>query len=335
MNPLLYSTEQPMHIATRSRGYSAVLVGLISYLISLAAFSEVPARFYWKTLSNTNAIPVIASFMDGNSNPLDPSHTVTPNTQIEGKILTAGYGKVLPLWNRSAMVAVLVPMGSLTSDVTFAGLTAKESSSGFGDPLLEFNINLIGPPSIRNIPDLQRYEPGFSLDLIVDLALPIGEYDKNQTLNLGQNRTYGRIGAPIVWQLGAWVPGRRTTLELLPSVWLFGNNDEFDQQTLETDPSFEMDVHLTRDFTDTLWGSLDLVYMNGGDSKIDGTTVAGTDSTTLGFTLGYALSDSLQLTVGYKSTIDDGPGDLEMSAFSISLVAGWHRLIEGVKRLGE
>jgi hypothetical protein len=46
------------------------------------------------------------------------------------------------------------------------------------------------------------------------------------------------------------------------------------------------------------------------------------------------INNSLQLTVGYKSTIDDGPGDLEMSVFSISLVAGWHRLVEGMKRLG-
>jgi len=36
-------------------------------------------------------------------------------------------------------------------------------------------------------------------------------------LNLGQNRWYGRVGAPIVWQLGAWVPGRRTPLEFLPA----------------------------------------------------------------------------------------------------------------------
>ena len=32
-------------------------------------------------------------------------------------------------------------------------------------------------------------------------------------LNLGQNRWYGRVGAPMVWQIGPWVPGRRTTFE--------------------------------------------------------------------------------------------------------------------------
>jgi hypothetical protein len=68
-------------------------------------------------------------------------------------------------------------------------------------------------------PDALRFEPGFSLDLLADLAFPIGEYDSSKSVNLGQNRWYGRLGFPIVWQLGPCVPGKRTTLEFLPAVW--------------------------------------------------------------------------------------------------------------------
>ena len=46
----------------------------------------------------------------------------------------------------------------------------------------------------RTSPDALRYEPGFSVDLLADLALPIGEYDSDQPLNIGQNRWYGRLG---------------------------------------------------------------------------------------------------------------------------------------------
>ena len=121
--------------------------------------------------------------------------------------------------------------------------------------MLEFNINVIGPHAQRNIPDALRYEPGFSVDLLADLALPIGEYDSSQPLNLGQNRWYGRVGAPVVWQLGSWVPGRRTTLEFLPAVWIFGDNNDYVGQTLKTDPLFQLDAHLTRDFTENFWGA--------------------------------------------------------------------------------
>ena len=141
-------------------------------------------------------------------------------------------------------------MGNISGEVTAAGQTLSQTARGFGDPTFEFDINLIGPKAQASLVDVLRYEPGFSLDLIVDLAVPIGEYDDSRSLNIGQNRWYGRLGAPIVWQLGAWVPGRRTTLEFLPAVWLFGKNDDFVGQTLETDPLFQLDAHLTRDFTE-------------------------------------------------------------------------------------
>jgi len=56
---------------------------------------------------------------------------------------------------------------------------------------------------------------------------------------------------------------------------------------------------------------------------------------TAGFTLGYQLNDSMQLTFGYKSTLnnDTGSNDLQMSTFMITLTAGWHRLLEGAGRL--
>jgi hypothetical protein len=54
----------------------------------------------------------------------------------------------------------------------------------------------------------------------------------------------------------------------------------------------------------------------------------------LGFTLGYTINDNLGLTVGYKSTVDDlAPQNLRMDNFTVSLVYGWHSLIEGAKRL--
>ena len=54
----------------------------------------------------------------------------------------------------------------------------------------------------------------------------------------------------------------------------------------------------------------------------------------LGITLGYQINDNINLTFGYKSTInDDDPSDLRMDMFMVSFVFGWHQLIEGSKRL--
>ena len=307
---------------------------------SMAANAQVPPRFYWKTLQGMNAVPVIAMSVSGNTNPLDPSFNFDPSASVSAEVAIAGYAKMFPVWNKAAMLAVLMPMGSIAGEsLSTGGSSSREASSGFGDPMIEFNMNLIGPPPIMNLPDMLRYEPGFSLDLVVDLTFPLGQYDNTQSLNLGQNRWYGRIGTPIIWQLGPWIPARRTTLEIFPSVWLFGDNDDFVGNTLSSDPTFELETHLTRNFTSKFWGSLDATYSSSGDATITTTsmseTTSGADMTLVGFTLGYQLNDSTQLTFGYKSTLnnDAASDDLKMSVFMISLTTGWHRLLEGANRL--
>jgi hypothetical protein len=289
---------RPTQPVTWMRLAIAILLGL-GALCPPQALAQVPARFYWKTLSDSNAVPLIYESMSGNTNPFDPSNFVTAGADFDATLALPGYARTFSLFDRAAMAAILMPMGRISGNATVAGNSVNQSSSGFGDPMLEFTVNLLGPPAQKSIPNALRYEPGFSLDLLVDLALPIGEYDHDQQLNIGQNRWCGRIGLPIVWQLGDWVPGRRTTLEFLPAVWLFGNNDDYVGQDLETDPSYQIDAHLTRDLTEHFWASLDGTLYQGGKSSIN----------------------------------DDAPDDLRMDSFTISLVYGWHPLIEGTKRL--
>jgi hypothetical protein len=315
--------------------WSVLVLVATGVLLPLQAMSQVPPRFYWKTLSGANAVPLIVTSMSGNTNPFDPSHLVTAGADFEGTLALAGYARTFTPFDRAAMGVVLVPMGRLSGEVaTPTGSAAQQSNSGFGDPTLEFNLNLIGPKAQKSIPDTLRYEPGFSLDVLADLAIPIGEYDSDKVLNVGQNRWYGRIGFPIVWQLGAWVPGRRTTLEFLPAVWMFGDNTDYVGKRLETDPLFQIDAHLTRDFTEHLWGSVDAAWYNGAQATVDGVEGEELDNYGFGLTLGYQINDNLGLTFSYKSTAsDNAPDDLQMDVFMISLVSGWHPMIEGAKRL--
>ena len=313
---------------------------VVATMIAMGAFcppqalAQVPARFYWKTLSDANAVPVIFQSVSGNTNPFDPSHTVTSGANIDATLALAGYARTFSLLDRAAMAAIILPMGHISGEVTAAGKSFNQSSNGFGDPMLEFNLNVLGPRAQKSIPDVLRYEPGFSVDLLADLAVPIGEYNSNQPLNLGQNRWYGRVGSPIIWQLGPWVPGRRTTLEFLPAVWFFGTNNNYVGQTLKTDPLFQLDAHLTRDLTEHLWGAIDAAWYYGGKSSINGVEGKKLNNFGAGLTLGYTINDNLNLTVSYKSTFNDtAPGDLRMDNFMVTVVYGWHQIIEGMRRL--
>jgi len=296
--------------------------------------AQTPPRFYWQTLSDSNAVPLIVEWVSGNTNPFDSAHTVTPGAHFDATMAMPGYARTFSLFDRSAMAAIILPMGKISGDFTVAGKTYNQSADGFGDPMLEFVINVLGPKAQNNLADVLRYEPGFSVNLLTDLALPIGEYDSSKQLNLGQNRWYGRVGMPIVWQIGPWVPGQRTTLELLPAVWFFGNNNNYVGKTLNTDPMFQLDAHLTRDLTEHFWGSLDGAWFNGGQASINDVQGEKLNNYGLGITLGYNINENLNLTFGYKSTLNDNaPSDLRMDCFMVSLVYGWNSLLEGASRL--
>ena len=162
----------------------------VGSLCSSQAKAEVPARFYWKTLSGADAVPVIGESISGNTNPFDPAHQVTGDVDIDATMVLAGYAHMFSLFDRPAMALLLEPMGRISTDATLAGRTTSESANGFGDPMFEFDINVIGPKAQKTLADAARYEPGFSVDFLIDLAVPIGQYDSNQALNIGQNRWY-------------------------------------------------------------------------------------------------------------------------------------------------
>jgi len=291
-------------------------------------------RMYWKTVSGGNAITLIPMYVTANANPLDPAYIRPPDGSFDADFALLSYSRTLNLFDRSAIATVMMPVGNVNGEASGLLLDQQESASGFGDVTLQLDVNLLGSPAMDDLQALQRYEPKFTLDLLGGLALPVGEYDSDQLLNMGQNRWYGRLGAPMMLTLGPWVPGKRTTVELLPAVWFFGDNDDYLGQTLSTDPLFQLEGHLTRDFTSAFWGSLDAAWFSGAESEIAGMSAEGVDNIGIGFTLGYQVTDNLLLTFGYFSTINDSdPEDFSGDQFRLNLTFGWHSLIEGMKRI--
>jgi len=321
-------------ILMRAGNFSiALFIIMLCVSFSTMAQGDGP-RFYWKGLAGTNAIPVIGSSMSGNANPLDLSHNIIPGANFEATTSMVGYAKMLPVRKRSAMVSLIVPMGRISGDVSLNGLDYSSTARGFGDPMLQVGVNVIGPKAIMNIPDMLRYKPRFSVDIIGSLAIPLGKYDNTSPINIGQNRWYGRIGTPIVWQLGQWIPGKRTTFEMLPAIWMFSDNTDFVGKTMSTEAMYQIEAHLTRDFMERAWGSLNVVSYSGGKAMIDGVEGSALNNLGVGATLGYEINENMQLNISYTSTINDSaPEALKMDGFRITLLYGWHPLVEGMRRL--
>lgn len=327
------------------------LVGTGLIVSTSASAITLPPRFYERTLLGVEAIPILGLSFDGNINPLDPTlGDGTPQgagtTHISGNMALAGYSISFPIQERSARIAYLQPIGSMDATLTAGPASTPvfyDSTNGVGDPFFEFTIGLIGTPALDELPKAIRYQPGFQMDLLLDVSVPLGEYDEDNTLNMGTNRFWGRVGFPMMYQLGdVWAPSKRASFELLPAITWYGDNDDLHGGgSQSTDLGYSLGAHLTYDVSQHVWVSLNYSYVKSGDytnTGADGITTTkgdGQEMSSVGVTVATDLTRNLNASIGYSTTInDDGPGDAQMSTFSLNLTYYWADILDGLSRTG-
>jgi hypothetical protein len=330
---------------------------LLAFLVNLAIISMFSAsafavddgpRAYWKGREGTQGVSVQylnLSMQASDSQQFAPGQYIYPNSDAEANIFIATYARHMTLFNRPSSLAVNLAGGSVDVDASASvqsqflppsetpGMAFRESASGYADPGVQLVVNLFGTPPLKANFDLLDYEPTWTIDAAVMLGLPIGEYDDDKLVNLGLNRWFGRIALPIKHHFGVFTRGYMKSFELTPSVWLFAENDDFLGQKLENDPMWQIEAHLTNDFTPSFFGSLDLLYRSGFQSEIDGVEVGDdVDIGNLGFTLSYQVTDNLAIRTGFSSNVF-GDDDLDNSIIRMQFVYGWHRDMENMKKL--
>ncbi len=328
------------------------LLALLSAAAILFSFSaparaqDDGARAYWKGRAGTHAFSFqyLPMFLDAEgSKAFAPSQYIYPNSQIDAHIVMASYFYhfTLPWVKRPSVFAVNVVAGSVgidldtpaTSELLPPDLSLSQSSAGFGDPTTQLTVNLFGTPPLKGNYDLLNYEPTWTADLSGMLAIPIGAYQGSKLVNIGLNRWYGRLALPMKYHFRVFAPGRMSSFEVMPSVWLFGENDDFLGQQLENDPLWSVEAHLTHDFTPTLYGSLDLLYQNGVQSQLDGTDVGGKlEIGSIGFTLNYHVSDNVGIRTSLNSNVF-GDDDLNTFVLRLQFIYAWNAASENTKRL--
>ena len=339
-----------MNAANRYTRLSAIFAILVIIVLfsTPALATDDGARAYWKGWDGINGFSFQYLRLDldaSDSQQFAPGQYVYPNADVEGSIFIANYLRHLTLFNRPSSVLINVIGGSIDADFNAQaslnflppgetpGVAFSQSSTGFADPSAQLAVNLFGaPPLVKNY-DLIDYEPTLTVDAAVMLALPVGEYDDDKLVNLGLNRWYGRVAFPVTYYFGVFSPGYRNSFELIPSVWLFGENDDFMGKKLDNDPMWQLEAHLTHDFTPNFWGSLDVLYRSGFQSEIDGVEVGEEfEIGDIGLTLNYEVNDNFSIKTGFSSNVF-GNDDLNTSMVRLQFVYGWHKDFENIKKL--
>jgi hypothetical protein len=307
------------------------------------------ARAYWNGRDGTNVLSFQYLRWDifaSGTQQFDPSHYIYPNSETEASVFTAAWVRHMTLFKRASSLAVNIAGGSVGVDVITSvappeflppgvtpGSSFSQSSAGFADPGLQLVVNLVGTRQLKSNVDLLNYEPTLTVDAAVLVAIPIGKYDDDELVNLGLNRWWGRVALPLKYHFGVFAPGHKSSFELTPSVWLFAENGDFVGRKLENEPLWQLEAHLTHDFTRGLFGSVDGLYRGGFQSQIDGADAGDElDVGNVGFTLNYQVTDNVTMRTGYSSNVF-GDDDLENSILRMQFVYAWHSADENAKKL--
>lgn len=325
-----------MTISMKRRARLLALCALIP-LPALAAFDG--PRVYWPLPKNTNIVST--HLVSGTANAAWTNWSrVQPNVDIQSDTFMLAYTRVQPAWGRTVFWQAIVPASTVSTSSSLPLPTDDTFVNGFADPTFGATINLYGVPELM-AKDFVRHDLDLSINLGLNVSPPLGEYDSDQALNVGSNQWKTRLSAPIIKALGPWVPGRRTTLEIMPAVVYFTDNDDAQGSEIEQDPLYSVEVHLTRDMTQEAFISLDYTWLDGGEETIidksTGQTVrttGGVDARLLGVTLGFEVNDHMRLFLTHMQTTSEANDNysLEGSLTKITLSWSWHDVLERVRQ---
>lgn len=182
----------------------------------------------------------------------------------------------------------LVLFGDASVDGAAVG-NQQISSSGIADPILLATFWFVNDPK-------GKFWVGFT----PYVTLPLGDYDKGRTFNLGSNRWAFKPELGIVKGFG-----ERTYLDFVLNGEFYTDNKDFNTGASlvkkEQDAIFGIETHLSYDITKNWYVSLDYFYTHGGETKLAGISQDDmVDSHGLGLSLFWLINDHNQLMVEYR-----------------------------------
>ncbi len=177
------------------------------------------------------------------------------------------YLRALDVFGKSGRIDVTIPYSTGRWAGLLEGQPASTRRRGFNDPRMRFAVNVLGSPAQRGA-EFRQFEVNTIVGVAMEISAPLGEYQKENLINLGGNRWIFRPQIGVVHNWAKWAA------EITGSAWFYTENDEFaGDKTREQDPLLAVQSHLIYTFRPGLWASLSAAYGGGAGSKIDAVQV--------------------------------------------------------------
>jgi len=237
-------------------------VAALVFAASHACAAELEPRAYVNTPVGLNFLIAGYAYSEGGLSTDASSPIKDAQLQIHTEVLA--YARTLDVWGKSGKFDVILPYSQLSGTAMVDGQPRERQVSGLNDPRFRFSVNFYGAPAL-SMQEFANYRQDILIGASVQVSAPVGQYDSSKLVNLGTNRWFIKPDIGISKALGP------LTLELSAGVIFFTKNDDyFGGNTLEQDPVYSTQAHVTYDFGRGVWGALDGTYDYGGRTTVNG-----------------------------------------------------------------
>ncbi|MDQ8050848.1 transporter [Luteibacter sp.] len=271
---------------------------------------------------DTQLVYVYYNHIDSNTQ-LDTSLPVD-GLEIKMDMGLVRYAYSFPVAGRTGGVQFLLPYtwGDAQFDASIPQIGGQRfKKDGTGDLVTVLAANLFGAPALTK-QEFIHAPPETLLTAAVFITAPTGQYDRHDAVNFGGNRWV------VKPQLSFNHPFGNSMLSLNGNVAFYSKNDEYHQPdgngTLKQDPLGTLEAHYSYSFNRALWAAFDVVYSNGGETRINGVDQDNAqDTLKLGVSGSINFSPVDAVALSYLKTVDTPEGAADVEVFSINYNHAW------------
>ena len=175
------------------------------------------------------------------------------------------YGRTIDFFGKSGKVEALLPVAFGHWTGTEIGVGDRERNiTGLADARLTLNVNFVGSPAL-GLREWRQFRQKTIVGAVLQVVAPTGQYDPSKLINIGANRWSLKSEIGVSRAIARWhVEGAGT-------LWLFADNQDYlGGQTLSQEAVLAIQGHVVYTFRPGLWLGLDVGYLDGGTTTIDG-----------------------------------------------------------------
>lgn len=251
----------------------------LAFFCQIANAQEIEARQY------SNA-PIGINFITGG---LAQAKSGSYQLTTEAVNLT----RIINVFGQSGRMSLLLPYAQLSGTGSPGSQNMNASAEGLSDPVVKVSANLYGAPAL-SLDDFKSYQQDLIIGASLAASIPWGQYNSEQMINVGANRSLIQPGIGASKAIGPW------RLELAGMATIYTSNTNFlGGNTLSQNPMYSTETHAIYYFQNTAWISADATYFTGGQKYVNGVAISGSqENWRFGSTLSYPINkhNSIRLT---------------------------------------